>query len=131
MQYFILHKQSNLVAGIITSSYTPAKSDHYRFIPASEKSVDSYFKWLSKNGDICPDFGDLALKSKYLNDQVNPKDSELRTTVPRYTEDVAPSSREATIASWIAQYPNADEHALNDKFLCGVTVAKAYLNKYL
>lgn len=131
MQYFILHKNSNLIAGLISSSFPPAKSKHYRFIPASEKSVDNYFKWLSKNGDICPDLGDLALKSKYLNDQVNPKGSELRTTVPRYTEDVAPSSREATIASWIAQYPNADEHALNDKFLCGVTVAKAYLNKYL
>jgi hypothetical protein len=131
MQYFILHKNSNLITGFITSSFPPAKSEHYRFIPASEKSVDSYFKWLSKNGDICPDLGDLALKSKYLNDQVNPKGSELRSTVPRYTEDVAPSSREATIASWIAQYPNADEHALNDKFLCGVTVARAYLNKYL
>ncbi|WP_158897019.1 MULTISPECIES: hypothetical protein [unclassified Pseudomonas] len=131
MQYFILHKNSNLIAGFIASSFSPAKSEHYRFIPASEKSVDSYFKWLSKNGDICPDLGDLALKSKYLNDKVNPKGSELRTTVPRYTEDVAPSSREATIASWIAQYPNTDEHALNDKFLCGVTVARAYLNKYL
>jgi len=131
MQYFIFHKKSNLITGLITSSFPPAKSENYRFIPASEKSVDSYFKWLSKNGDICPDLGDLALKSKYLNDEVNPKGSELRITVPRYTEDVAPSSREATIASWIAQYPNADEHALNDKFLCGVTVAQAYLNKYL
>ncbi|WP_323149393.1 hypothetical protein [Pseudomonas oryzihabitans] len=131
MQYFILHKNSNLITGFITSSVPPAKSKHYCFVPASEKIVDSYFKWLSKNGDICPDLGDLALKSKYLNDQVNPKGSELRTTVPRYTEDVAPSSREATIASWIAQYPNTDEYALNDKFLCGITVARAYLNKYL
>ena len=133
MQYFILNKNSNIIQGFISSSFPPAKSEQYKFIPASDKTLDLYFKWIKKNPESYPDICDLASKSKYLSEEFNPSGRKTFPTFPK--EDWEPSppaanAREAAIASWLDLHPKADEHDLSEQFNTGVVAARAYINKY-
>lgn len=133
MQYFILNKNSNLIQGFISSSFPPAKSEQYKFILASDKTLDLYFKWIKKNPDSYPDICDLASKSKYLSEEFNPNGRKTFPTFPK--EDWEPSppaanAREAAIASWLDLHPKACENDLSEQFNTGVVAAKAYITKY-
>lgn len=133
MQYFILNKNSNLIQGFISSSFPPAKSEQYKFILASDKTLDLYFKWIKKNPDSYPDICDLASKSKYLSEEFNPRGRKTFPTFPK--EDWEPSppaanAREAAIASWLDLHPKACENDLSEQFNTGVVAAKAYITKY-
>lgn len=133
MQYFILNRNSNLIQGFISSSFPPAKHEQYKFILASDKTLDLYFKWVKKNPDSYPDICDLASKSKYLTDEFNPAGRKTFPTFSREDCEPAPpaaNAREAAIASWIDLHPKADEHDLHERFNTGVVAGKAYLQKY-
>lgn len=131
MNYFILHRGSNLVAGILSASVPPARSNEYKFIAANDKTLNTYFKFKTKHSDLCPDLGELIAKSKHLQDVMNPQLYPLQPTILREGRESFAPSREAVIASWIELHPTATEHDLHDKFGCGVVVARAYLNKWL
>lgn len=131
MNYLIVHRGSNLIAGILSASIPPARSNEYKFIAANEKTLNTYFKFKTKHSDLCPDLGELIAKSKHLQDVMNPQSHSLQPTILREGRESFASSREAVIASWITLHPTANEHDLHDKFGCGVVVAKAYLNKWL
>lgn len=133
MQYFILNKNSNLITGFISSSFPPAKNDQYKFILASDKTLDLYFKWIKKNPESYPDICDLASKSKYLSEEFNPNGRKTFPTFPK--EDWEPSppaanAREAAIASWLDLHPKACENDLSEQFNTGLVAAKAYIAKY-
>ncbi|WP_145006028.1 hypothetical protein [Pseudomonas oryzihabitans] len=131
MNYFVLHRGSNLVAGILSASVPPAKSNDYKFILANDKVLNVYLKWMQKHKDVCPDLGELIKKSSYLKDTLNPQCHSLQDTFPRKERESFLPSREAIISSWIAVHPKADEHDLHEQFGCGVVAAKAYLDKWL
>lgn len=131
--YFILDARFNLVIGVISASTPPAKDKSYRFLPASDKTLDSYFKWLKKHPDTHPDLAELASKSHYLNEIFNPYGRKIFPTFPK--EDWEPSppaanAREAAIASWLDLHPKADENDLSEQFNTGLVAAKAYIAKY-
>lgn len=131
MNYLIVHRGSNLVAGILSASVPPARNNEYKFIAANEKTLNTYFKFKIKHNDLCPDLGELIARSKHLQDVMNPQCHSLQPTILREGRESFLPSREAVIASWITLHPTATEHDLHEKFGCGVVVAKAYLNKWL
>lgn len=133
MNYLIIHKASNLITGVITTSFKPKNSTTHKLVAANAKTLDAYYKWLDKNPNSCPDVCDLATKSKHLSDQLNPKGVKVFATAPReHWEPLPPAAnaREASIASWIDLHPSANEHDLHDRFNTGLLAALAYLNKY-
>lgn len=131
MNYLILHRGSNLVAGILSASVPPARSHDYKFIAASDKTLSAYLKWVQKHKDVCPDFGELIAKSNHLKDKLNPQGHTLLPTIPREAREVTSTSREAVICSWLTLHPTATEHDLHEQFGCGVVAARAYLDKWL
>ncbi|SFI62656.1 hypothetical protein SAMN05216206_2582 [Pseudomonas guineae] len=70
MNYFVLDRASNLVVGVIASSFTPTDSQDVRFIKASDKALDSYYKLLEHSPGIFPDIGQLMAVSPYTLDIV-------------------------------------------------------------
>ena len=65
MNYFVVHRQSNLIVNIITTSDKPSSTDELAFYLASDKALDTYNKYLSKS-DTLPDIGYLMDKHPYL-----------------------------------------------------------------
>lgn len=132
--YLVIHKPSNLVTGTVSTSYTPQTSEFYSFVLANEKALNAYYKWVQKNQDICPDIGEIISKSDYLKDCLQTgKAVAVRENLNQRYREPSPTpfeDREALISSFITSYPDADIYDLVDKFLCGTTVAKAYLSKY-
>lgn len=131
MNYFILHRGSNLVAGVLSSSVPPARSNEYKFIAANDKTLNAYFKFKTKHSDLCPDLGELIAKSNHLKDKLNPQGHTLLPTIPREIKEATTTSREAVICSWLTLHPTATEYDLHDKFGCGVVAGRAYLDKWL
>lgn len=65
MNYFVVHRQSNLIVRIITTLSKPTSNDELAFYVASEKALDTYFKHL--NAKQCqPDIGYMMDKHPYL-----------------------------------------------------------------
>ncbi|MGP0171659.1 hypothetical protein ACSVIJ_07225 [Pseudomonas sp. NCHU5208] len=69
MNYFVVHKQSNLIVNVISTSGFPQTSTEHKFIRANDKSLDVYHLWLAKHPDLCPDIGDIAVKAPYLQQE--------------------------------------------------------------
>jgi len=65
LNYFAVHRQSNLIVNIITTSSKPASNDELAFYVASEKALDTYYKWLTKH-ETMPDIGYMMDKHPYL-----------------------------------------------------------------
>ncbi|WP_144411581.1 hypothetical protein [Azotobacter chroococcum] len=133
--YFVVHRSSNLINGVIASSYCPDSTRYYLFIPASEKALTVYDKILLKDGFV--DIGDLYNRSKYAlewrKDQIPYSDEGLATPQKvRYREEAVPESpnRESLIYSWLDANPSADAYDLNDEFCTGMLAAKAYFDKH-
>lgn len=58
MNYLHLHRQSNLITSVISSSTTPTSTDSSLFIPVSDRVLSTYYKLKSKTPLV--DVGSLA-----------------------------------------------------------------------
>ncbi len=70
MNYLVIHKPSNTVTGVVTSSKTPTETPSSRFILASDKVLDTFFKLKAKSPDRAVELGQLMLVSDYVRDVV-------------------------------------------------------------
>lgn len=141
MNYLVINKPSNLVLGVISSSYTPTNNKVELFVKAGDKTLDTYYKWCRKNPGLLPDLGEILARSKYLNDlflsahstpiKIN-NNQRYRESVPSgaYTFDELNIEREKLFANYISDHPNISFSDLSDVMNCGICVAKAYLRKY-
>lgn len=134
MNYFTIHRPSNLICGVIASSSKPADSSSRKFVPAPDKALSTYYRLLSKNLDAHIDIGHLMAKSNYVKDVVfngRSGDAEPQTIRYRSPESIPEApGRESLIFSWIASQPDADAWDLSFAFNLGTAAAKAYLTKY-
>ena len=135
MNYICIHKPSQLIQKVITSSSAPKSDKDHSFYEASIVVLNHYYKLhkkaLSKGVQVS--VGDLMNSSPTFREQISgTKQSKVQLVNTRYRNESTPTfvDREATIKHWIEQNPNAGVHDLSDKFLTGTMVASAYLNKY-
>jgi hypothetical protein len=63
--FFAVNKASNLIVKIISSSFTPTANSEWAFYPASDKALDTYYKWLTRH-DTMPDIGYMIDRHPYL-----------------------------------------------------------------
>ena len=136
MNYIVLHKPSQLIVKVITSSTPPPPDGDHSFHEASIIVLNHYYKLhkkaLSKGvqvsvGDLmhsCPSFHDQVSKGKQGRVQL------VTSRIRKEGEPTPPDERQSTIRHWVKANPNADVNDLSDKFLTGTLAAKAYLNKY-
>ncbi|MCY1203973.1 hypothetical protein D9M72_154880 [compost metagenome] len=132
--YFVVNTASNLIIGVVCTSYTPQDSKIKKFVKANSKALTIYYKWLGNNPDALMDIGDLMARSDYTHDQlINGRSAKVK---PQRFNYRAPQTeppvedRAAVIAAWIADNPSKDAYDLNDVYACGMTVAKAYIQEY-
>ncbi|MBD2840058.1 hypothetical protein ID144_23730 [Pseudomonas sp. JM0905a] len=132
--YFVVNTASNLIIDVVCTSYSPQGSRIKKFVKASDKALNVYYKWMANNPDALMDIGDLMARSEYTHDQlvngrsakVEPKRFNYRAPqVPPLTED-----RYATIRDWLRFNPGADEYNLDDAFQTGIVAARAYLAEF-
>lgn len=131
--YFIVNRPSNLVVGVIATSYTPTDTPLKMFVLANEQSLAFYDKHLSRDHEILLDIGELMKKSAHVTDQVSKgktgsaKPASQRT---RAEQTVSVQDREEYILTWIRNHPDADEYDLHDAIGMGIVAARAYLKLY-
>ncbi|MDH4872905.1 hypothetical protein [Pseudomonas sp. BN515] len=131
--YFHINSPSNLIVGVIASSYTPTDTKVDRFILATDKALDKYYKWLKTNSEVLPDLGELMIMSPTVHDavidgrsaKVTPQRISYRAPQPERVID-----RAASIAKFIADNPGCDEHELHHEFNCGLVAGRQYLAQY-
>lgn len=131
--YFKINRPSNLVVGVIASSFTPSDTKHIKFVMASDKALDAYYKWCELNPGRCPDVGELMMKSPYFKDQVCNGKVGIVTPINIRIREVKNSrsiGRETEVRTWIANNPNADIHDIDAALCTGAVAARAYLSKY-
>ncbi|WP_085664152.1 hypothetical protein [Pseudomonas sp. B5(2017)] len=136
MNYFTIHRASNLVHSVVASSSTPSDTGKVRFIPASTKALSAYYNWREKNPGLCPDIGEIAARSAAVLDyitgsrkaQSKPRTDNLNQ---RYREPTPAQviDRDAAISAFITEHPDAGVHSLHEQFQCGTTAARAYLDR--
>ncbi|WP_144411566.1 hypothetical protein [Azotobacter chroococcum] len=136
--YFVINRPSNLITGVVASRYNPTETSLRRFIPATDKARDAYYKLVGRKGDVCVDVGELLSKSEYtlnwLKDSTSFSDEgKAIPQVVRYrAEEPTPETqdRQAAIFDWLDHHPEADAYDLNDEFCMGMLAAKAYVAKH-
>ncbi|MCF7533779.1 hypothetical protein [Pseudomonas petrae] len=131
--YFIVNRPSNLVVGVIATSYTPVDTPLKMFVLANEQSLAAYDKHLSRNHETLLDIGELMRKSAHINDQVS-KDKaskvEAKSQRTRAEQVVSIQDREEYILAWIRNHPDANEYDLHDAIGMGIVAARAYIRLY-
>lgn len=132
--YFVVNNASNLIIGVVATSYTPQDSKIKKFVKANERALTLFYKWLDHNPDALMDIGDLMARSDYIHDQVvdgksaKVKSQRLNYRAPQVTP--TPEDRYSTIRDWLRFNPGADEYNLDDVFQCGIVAARAYLAEF-
>lgn len=135
MNYLAIHKPSQLILKVITSPSQPTPDEYHSFHEASTTTLNKFYKLVSKarrNG-VQVTVGDLMGNCASFKEQVsNGKQGRAQLVTIRYRKESTPAvvDRQSTIHEWIEANPDADAHDLSNKFLTGVVVARAYLNKY-
>lgn len=135
MNYIVLNTQSQLIQKVIISSTPPTPDNDHSFHEASIIVLNHFYKLHKKTiaKGVQVSVGELTHSCPSFHDQAsNGKQGKVQLLTTRYRNELTPTSvdRESTIRDWIKANPNADVHDLFDKFLTGILVAKAYLNKY-
>lgn len=135
LNYIVVNKPSQLILKVITSSIPPTPHKDHSFHEASIIVLNHYYKLhkkaLSKGVQVS--VGEIMDSCTSFREQISgTKQSKVQLVNTRYRNESTPTfvDREATIKHWIEQNPNAGVHDLSDKFLTGIMVASAYLNKY-
>lgn len=132
--YFVVNTPSNLIVGVVTTSYSPEGSATKKFILANDKALDRYYKEMSKNPETLLDVGELMLKSPFIAEQVTRgrKASPTKSQRPRAEQGFNSSSmsRIELVQHWIKNHPLADEYALDAALGLGIVAARAYIHQY-
>jgi hypothetical protein len=136
--FIVIHKPSQLILKVITSSTAPKPDQDHSFYEASIIVLNHYYKLhkkaLSKGVQVsvgelmhsCPSFHDQVSKGKQGRVQL------VTSRIRKESEPTPPSpdERQSTIRDWITSNPTAGVDDLSSKFLTGSVVASAYLDKY-
>ncbi|WP_139139879.1 hypothetical protein [Pseudomonas monteilii] len=131
--YFVVNRPSNLITGVVSTSYTPSDSNTKLFVRASERSLDQFYKHLARNPEVLMDIGELMAKSPYINDQISQDRTPKATPKVQRRRDEQPCKsecREQLIQEWITANPMATAYDLHEVFCTGTVAAAAYLSKY-
>ncbi|MER2096610.1 MAG: hypothetical protein ABS977_06830 [Pseudomonas qingdaonensis] len=136
--YIVVHKPSQLILKIVTSSTPPTPDKNHSFHEASIIALNHYYKLhkraLTKGVQVS--IGELMHSCPSFHDQVSKgKQSKVQLATTRIRKECEPTTpslidRESTIREWVFNNPDVNHNDLSDKFLTGTLVAKAYLNKY-
>jgi hypothetical protein len=133
--FLTIHKQSNLVSGVVTSSQAPRETSEFKFLPATDKILNILDKWQGHNPGLSIDLGDLMTRSEYLHDYVT-RNRVDKSQAPKakpqriyYRDEQSEKivDRLSSVLAWIAENPTADVYQLSDAFSMGTSAAKAYL----
>lgn len=135
MNYICIHKPSQLIQKVITSSTPPTPDNDHSFHEASIIVLNHFYKLHKKAiaKGVQVSVGELMHSCPSFHDQVsNGKQGKVQLVTTRIRNELTPTSvdRESSIQHWVNNNPDANHHDLSDKFLTGTLVAKAYLNKY-
>lgn len=135
MNYIVIHRPSQLIQKVVTSSIQPAPNNEYGFIEASSRVLNNYYKLHKKalTKGVQVSVGELMDSCPGFMEQVsNGCVGKVKLVTTRIRNELTPTvvDRESTIRDWVYQNPDAGVHDLAGKFLTGTVVAKAYLNKY-
>lgn len=131
--YFVVNRPSNLIIDVTTTSYTPEDTNLKKFVLASDKALDIYFKWMKASPGELMDIGDLMSRSQLVKDVIsNGRSGKATPRRFRYRDEQQPveDDRLSTIVAWIKANPIADEYNLDDVFRTGILVAREYLKRY-
>lgn len=130
--YFVVNAPSNLIVGIVTSSYIPANTSLKTFVLSNEKSLDVYYRHITKDADTLLDIGELMKKSSFINDRVSKGSGTAKPVSQRIRneQDKRRPSREEEVRNYLAQHPLASADDLNEALYTGIVAARAYLIRY-
>lgn len=134
VNYIVIHRQSNLITGIIASSTIPRDSGEYRFIEMSDAAMTKYRRLQELSDDETDiDVGALMQASPNVYDAiVGGRSGDARPIRRRLRAEAAPKyeNREQDVQDYIAFNPHITVEALADHFLMGDAAAQAYLQRY-
>lgn len=134
VNYLVIHRQSNLITGIVASSTIPRDTAEYRFIEATDAALTKYRRLQEMAGDhIDIDIGELMQASPNVYDTlVNGKSGDARPIRRRLRAEAAlkAENREQDVKEYIAFNPHTTVEQLADHFLMGDAAAQAYLQRY-
>jgi|GEM_PF-5650093 len=133
VNFFVIHRHSNLVAGIVASSTKPKDNDQYRFVIATDRVLDRHQR-LRDSHESEIDIGNIMAISDGVHDQIvtttsgvaTPKNPRPRAIQYEPSED----PRLDQVLAFLADHPDATWQELDDVFLMGSLVAQAYIERY-
>ncbi|WP_248806540.1 hypothetical protein [Pseudomonas sp. MWU13-2100] len=130
--YFVVNAPSNLIVGIVTSSYIPANTALKTFVLSNEKSLDFYYRHLKKDADTLLDIGELMQKSSFVNDRVTKGKGGAKPMSQRIRaeQDKHKPSREEEVRNYLVQHSLASADDLSDALHTGIVAARAYMIRY-
>ncbi|WP_143515829.1 hypothetical protein [Pseudomonas sp. R37(2017)] len=133
--FIVVHKPSQLILKVITSSLPPKPDDDHSFHEASIIVLNHFYKLHKKalTRGVLVSVGELMDSCPSFSEQISGnRHSKAKLVNTRIRNEQTPTSvdRESSIKHWIASNPDANHHHLSDVFLTGTMVAEAYLDKY-
>lgn len=130
--YFVVNAPSNLIVGVVTTSYIPSNTSLKTFVLSNEKSLTIYYRHITKDADTLLDIGELMQKSLFVNDVVTRGKGDAKPISQRIRkeQDKRQPSREEEIRNYLVQHPLASADDLNEALCTGIVAARAYLVRY-
>ena len=130
--YFVVNAPSNLIVGVVTTSYIPANTALKTFVLSNDKSLTFYYRHITKDSDTLLDIGELMQKSSFVNDVVTKGKGDAKPVSQRIRkeQDKRKSSRDEEVRSYLMQHPLASADDLNDALCTGIVAARAYIIRY-
>lgn len=133
MNFFVVHRGSNLVTGIVASSYKPKDTDQYRFVIVTDGILDRHQRLRDSHGSEI-DVGNIMAISPGIHDQIvstksgvaTPKNPRPRAIQYEKVED----PRLQQISEYFVANPYATWQEIADEFLTGEVLAKAYVERF-
>lgn len=131
--YFVVNTPSNLIIGIVSTSYIPANTPLKTFVLANERALDIYYAHLKRDAETLLDAGELMMKSGFITDQITNGKGTAKPQSQRVRAEqvlATPPSRESQVRDWLCYHPNADVYDLNEAFCMGMVAARQYIQRY-
>jgi predicted nucleic acid-binding OB-fold protein len=133
--YLAIHKKSQLILKVITTSHTPTPDEHHEFHPVSTTVLNRYYKLATKSlrNGVQVTVGELMAACPSFMEQISKGEQgkvKLVTTRIRKELTPVPDDRLFSIQRWVINNPDGNNHDLSDAFNTGAVAAKAYLDKY-
>lgn len=132
MNFFVVHRGSNLITGIIASSYKPKDNDEYRFVITTDRVLDRHQR-LRDSHESEVDIGNIMAISDGIHDQIvtttsgTAKPSNPRPRAIQYGKVEDPRLQQ--VSDYFVAHPYATWQEIADEFLTGEVVAKAYVER--